>query len=571
MDYNLAAPEFSQLPMNLFTLQAASSRRSHPAAVLLTFWAIVLSAGPIAAQKTSAGTPARRQPNATVYAKQRADVAKFRARIEALLGEEHARRGYWGVEVRDGDTGEALYELNADHFFVPGSNAKVFTTAFALATLGVDYRFRTTLDSRTSLDSDGHLAGDLILFGDCDPDLSNHKFPWTGKVERDGPVDKILAELADAAVAKGLKEVDGDIVAADPFSSPYDPYPAGWAVGDLFFAFGAPVTAITLNENTISIEIRPGENAGTPALIAVEPGAAAETFGHEIITSAANEKPDFSVVRRPGLNFIFLRGSIPAGHEPVKLDLAMTDPSETTARTLKHLLEARGVRVTGGIRVEHGSLPERKATGEVSLTPRGGADATNPMLTLVQHLSPPLLESVRLTNKISQNLHAELFLRAVAGQKIGIESTDVGLKLEQDFLKAAGIAEGDAVLVDGSGLSHNNLVTPRAIVQLLAYAARQPWGEDFRSTLPIAGVDGTLESRMKGTAAAGRVQAKTGSLEHVHSIAGYATTTRGEHLVFAIFGNNNPQPGHDAVAALDEITVAMIETLGAGPAQKKKK
>ncbi|MGH9713585.1 MAG: D-alanyl-D-alanine carboxypeptidase/D-alanyl-D-alanine endopeptidase [Candidatus Acidiferrales bacterium] len=528
-------------------------------------------AGPAAAQKSSSGTHAKRPASASTHAKPRADVARFRARLEAVLAQPSAQRAFWGVMVIDRDTGETLYEMNADHFFVPGSNVKVFTTAFALATLGADFRFDTHLATRRNLDSDGHLAGDLIISGEGDPDLSNRKFPWAGKVERDGSADKILAELADAAVAKGLKEVDGDIVADDGQSFPYDPYPAGWAVGDLFFTFGAPVTAITFNDNSISIEIRPGEKAGDPAVIAVEPGAATDTFGHEITTSAASEKPDFSVVRRPGLNFILLRGLIPVGHEPVKLDLAMTDPSEMTARTLKQHLETRGVRVTGGIRVEHGPPPERNAAGDVSLVPRGGADSTNLHSILVQHISPPLLESVRLTNKISQNLHAELFLRAVAGQKVGIQSTDVGLKLEQDFLKTAGIADGDAVLVDGSGLSHNNLVTPRAMVQLLDWTARQPWGEDFRSTLPIAGVDGTLENRMKGTAAAGQVQAKTGSLEHSHSIAGYATTARGEHLAFAFFANNNPQKGHDATAALDEITVAMVETLGAAPARKKKK
>lgn len=522
--------------------------------------ALLLIGGPAKAQESAAGA----------HAKRRAGVAQFRARVAAVLNEAHAQRAYWGVLVVDRATGETLYELNADHFFRPGSNTKVFTTAFALSTLGPDYNFMTTLDSRSSLSEDGRLAGELIFFGSGDPDLSNRKFPYAGKVERDGPAEKILIELADAVVAKGLKEVNGDIVADDSLY-PYDPYPAGWGVGDLFFTFGAPVSAITLNENSISVEIRPGVQAGDPAVMAVEPGAATETFGHEITTSAASEKPDFSVVRRPGLNFILLRGSIPLGHAPVKIDLAMTDPCETTARTLKQLLEARGVRVTGGIRMQHAPPPERTANGDVSLAPRGGANSTHLMLILVQHFSPPLLESIRLTNKISQNLHAELFLRDVARVKTGIGTTDVGLKLEQEFLEAAGIRDGDAVLVDGSGLSQNNLLTPRAVTQLLLYASRQPWGADFLSTLPVAGVDGTLENRMKGTAAAGHVQAKTGTLEHEHSITGYATTLGGEHLVFAIFGNNDPQRGHDATAPLDEITVAMVETLGPVAPRKKKK
>jgi D-alanyl-D-alanine carboxypeptidase/D-alanyl-D-alanine-endopeptidase (penicillin-binding protein 4) len=203
--------------------------------------------------------------------------------------------------------------------------------------------------------------------------------------------------------------------------------------------------------------------------------------------------------------------------------------------------------------------------------PRGRPEPPSNSYILAEHISPALLESIRLTNKISQNLHAELLLRTVGQAKAGLGTTDAGIWLEQDFLKTAGIREGDVVLVDGSGLSQNNLMTPRAITDLLRYAFRQPWGADFLSTLPIAGVDGTLENRMKGTAAADQLQAKTGTLEHEHSISGYATTLRGEHIVFAIFGNNNPQRGRDATAPLDEIAVAMVETLGTVPAQKKKR
>ncbi|MFZ0410718.1 MAG: D-alanyl-D-alanine carboxypeptidase/D-alanyl-D-alanine-endopeptidase, partial [Candidatus Acidiferrales bacterium] len=139
------------------------------------------------------------------------------------------------------------------------------------------------------------------------------------------------------------------------------------------------------------------------------------------------------------------------------------------------------------------------------------------------------------------------------------------------FLAQAGVPDGDAILSDGSGLSHDDLITPRGMVALLRYAAQQPWGPDFVGTLPIAGVDGTLESRMKGTPAAGLIQAKTGTLEEVHALSGYATTLGGERLVFAIFGNNNPQKGHDATATIDAIAVAMVETLGPSRSAKRKK
>ena len=214
---------------------------------------------------------------------------------------------------------------------------------------------------------------------------------------------------------------------------------------------------------------------------------------------------------------------------PVALDFAMMDPAETAARALKQLLEERGVRVTGGVGAQHAPPPVRSQTGTLLRT----ADPTvrpdpNP-LVLAEHISPPLIESIRLTNKISQNLHAEIFLRTVAREKTGIGSIDEGLKLEQQFLEAAGIADGDVVLSDGSGLARDDLVTPRAIGAITdATRPRSHGAGIFSSTLPVAGVDGTLEDRMKDARATGLIEAKTGSTEHVHALSGYATTLRGE-------------------------------------------
>ena len=165
--------------------------------------------------------------------------ARFAARAQAILATANANSAYWGALVADRDTGEVLYELNSDRFFAPGSNAKILTTALALATLGGNYQFRTTLESRATLGSNGHLQGDLVFMGRGDPDLSNRVFPYAPATERSGLLDKSLIELADAAVAKGLREIDGDIVADDSYF-PYDPYPAGWETGDLFFDFGSP-------------------------------------------------------------------------------------------------------------------------------------------------------------------------------------------------------------------------------------------------------------------------------------------------------------------------------------------
>ncbi|HEX4075680.1 MAG TPA: D-alanyl-D-alanine carboxypeptidase/D-alanyl-D-alanine-endopeptidase [Candidatus Acidoferrales bacterium] len=512
-----------------------------------------------------------------VTAAARADVAQFRARVDRALAEAHAQRAAWGIVVADRDTGETLYAQNADHFFAPASNAKVFVTALALATLGPDYRFRTTLESAGTLGSDGHLSGDLILAGRGDPDLSDRKFPYVGNGAREGAIDRVLAEMADAAVAKGLREVDGDIIGDDSYF-PYDPYPAGWTTGDLFFAFGAPVSAIAFNDNTITIEVQPGAQAGDAATMTCEPGAAADMVGLDVTTVAPGAASNIAVVRQAGVDFIQIRGTIPAGHAPMRLDLAMTDPAEVAARTLKALLEARGVHVTGSVRVQHAAPPESTPGGDPVFPTAGTTGQAPPnasWLVLAEHLSPPLLQSIQFTNKTSNNLHAELFLRTVAREKLGLGSTAAGLKLEAEFRRTAGIPEGDVVLSDGSGLARDDLVTPRAMVMLLRYAARQPWGNDFISTLPAAGVDGTLEDRMKNTAATGLIEAKTGTLEHDHALSGYATTLHGEYLAFSILCNNDAEHGPSASAPIDAIATAMIETIGiayggAQPAKKPK-
>jgi serine-type D-Ala-D-Ala carboxypeptidase/endopeptidase (penicillin-binding protein 4) len=544
-------------------------RFSFFAMALLWTVLIFLLALPAGGQQAQPVTAAKKEAGGARRGKRRADVARFQARVDAALNEAHAQKPFWGILVTDRDTGETLYELNADRFFTPASNAKIFTTSLALATLGPAFQFRTTLESSGKLGDDGRLAGDLVFVGRGDPDLSNRKFPYAGKVEHDGPVEKVLAQMADDAIAKGLKEVDGDIVGDDSYY-PYDPYPPGWSVGDLFFTFGAPVSAVTFNDNSISVEISPGAHAGDPAIIVVEPLAALDTFGHELTTGAADGKPEFGVVRQPGAQFLLLRGSIPLGHAPARLDLAMPDPAETTALALKEIFESRGVRVTGTIRVHHAPPAEIYPDAPVVLGPAPVPPAPD-TIVFAEHISPPLSEIVRVTNKVSQNLHAELLLRAVAREKKGFGVTDAGIWVEQDFLKTAGVADGDVVFTDGSGLSRDDLVTPRAVVQLLRYDASQPWGEDYISTFPIAGVDGTLETRLQNTVASGRIEAKTGALDHVRAISGFATTLRGERLVFAIFGNNNPQRGRDATVTADAIAVAMVELLGSPPAAQRKK
>ena len=391
--------------MNFPTSPFSRRAKSCSCAITISIATLLVMARPLAAQKPCCRSKPSQQSNASTAA--RPDLERFRSRVDTLLSEAHARKADWGILIANRDTGETLFDLNADRYFTPASNAKFFTSVFALATLGTGYRFHTTLESTSTLGSDGKLLEICSSLDAAIPIFRIANFPSSGS-GANGPTEKILAELADAALARGLKEVDGDIVADDRYI-PFDPYPAGWSIGDLFFTFGTPVTAITFNDNSVTITMSPGARSGDPALIVVDPPEAAAGFTQQITTSPPGTDPRLAVVRQPGPNFLLLHGSVPLGHAPVKLDLALTDPAETAARTLKHLLEARGVNIKGGVRVEEASAPQALKPGEapVLLSPELRSAEENSaanVRVLAEHVSPPLLESVRVTNKVSQNI-----------------------------------------------------------------------------------------------------------------------------------------------------------------------
>jgi D-alanyl-D-alanine carboxypeptidase/D-alanyl-D-alanine-endopeptidase (penicillin-binding protein 4) len=486
----------------------------------------------------------------------RADVDRFRERAEAALSTAGPDKGAWGILVTDAATGDVLYARNADGYFMPASNAKLFTTALALATLGPDYRVRTTVASSGTLGANGVLIGDLVLTGRGDADLSNRKFPYEKKEEREGPPEKAFAEFADAVAARGVKEVTGDVIADDSMFQ-HEKIPSGWLADDILWSYGAAVSAIAVNDNTFSVELRPAASEGEPARYEVGLAADFYTVENLIRTGARGSEEKLAAARDPGSRVIHLSGTMPLDAPSRRLTFAIEEPAEFAASLLTRLLQARGVKIDGAARARHAGGPP--------------VDSAAPQTVLAEHTSGPLADDIRLTNKNSENLHAELLLLLAAHEKAAANDYEDALKFASDFFKTAGIADGDVVLSDGSGLSRKDLVTPRAVVQLLRYAATQPWGELYRSTLPVGGEDGTLSDRMKNTPAAGRVFAKTGTIGHGNTLSGYATTVRGERLVFSILGNNNNLHAQDANKVMDAICVAMVEELGLAPETKKMK
>ena len=486
-------------------------------------------------------------------------------RIEAVLASPEAWRGHWGIKIVSLDSGKTLYSLNERKLFTPASNTKLFTTALALATLGPDFRFHTTVEAAGPPDKYGRIAGDVCLMGRGDPNLSGRALPYKGRTERDGPPLRALEALADQVVSRGLRYIDGDLVADDTYFV-FERFGAGWAQDDLIWWYGAPVSALAVNDNVLSLQVLPGEKPGDPALLKLDPPEPYYRVQNRVRTvegrspRAAGAEPAAGrrrifINREPGEKTLWVWGTIPADDPGETQQIAVDDPAQFAGRYFSDALARRGVVLYGQVRPRHAPAYEF----DDLRAPRPVAAGTAPRYVLAGHDSQLLADGLKVIDKVSQNLHAEMLLRTVGRERRGIGSVAAGLEEMNSFLARAGVPEGEYVLFDGSGLSRQNLVSPSAVVALLEYMDAQPFREAWRDLLPVAGIDGTLTERLKDTPAAGRIQAKTGTLGHVNALSGYATTAKGERLVFSILLNNHNLRGREATAFIDRICLAMID------------
>ena len=510
--------------------------------------------------------------------------ANLSVQIKAVVNQPQMASALWGIDVIDLETGQTIYSLNPGHLFLPASNVKLFTTAAAFATAGPDYRFHTTVETSGKLDSNGRLAGDLVIVGRGDPNISGRVMPYQVKTERISPPTLMLEELADQLVQKGLKIVDGDLIGDDTFYSPQR-YGEGWAYDDLQWTDGAPVSALSFNDNVLFIRIHPGAQVGEKALVTTDPDTTYYEIDNRIETSADGVARKIGVHRDPGSQKVLLWGTLPLNDSGASEAITIEDPAEFTAQLFRSILEKRGITVTGKTRARHGDMaqffdqPAEQPPGgrnhkhccmaDAPMTPQAQAQPpvtpSTPTQVLADHVSLPLLEDIRVTNKVSQNLHAELLLRLIGKLKGGDGSFEDGSAARRQFLLNAGLRSDEFYLLDGSGLSRRDLISPESVVQLLAYASRQQWGPLYEQTLPVAGVDGSLAERFVNTPASGLVHAKTGTLSHVNALSGYVETRSGRRLAFSIFCNNHNVLSSRVISAIDSIVVLLVkpEDLGA--------
>jgi D-alanyl-D-alanine carboxypeptidase/D-alanyl-D-alanine-endopeptidase (penicillin-binding protein 4) len=478
-----------------------------------------------------------------------ASGADLKTRIDELVSKTSAvAKAFAGFHVVSLTNGRILYEHNQDRLFTPASNMKLFTTALALAKLGPQYRFKTQIGGDTPLDADGTLVGDLVFVGGGDPTLSGREYPYQyhpGSQAGASYSFRAVEELADQLVARGLKRVDGDVVGDDRHYV-WEPRVEGWSNGDALWEYGAPVSALILNDNSFAVTIRPSAHAGELAHIALTPSFEYFSIDNRVRTETGG-------VRKVGMDRgtngrqLHIAGVIPVGDGGMTEQLAVDDPALYAAEVLRDALLRRGIAVHG------------KAIARHRFSDDGTDAPPAPRVVLAEKTSPPLSEILQVVDKVSQNLHAEVMLREVGLVAGKSGSREGGLAEMQEFLTAVGIAKDAYRFADGSGLSRSTLVSPDAITKLLAYMYKSGNRELWMSLLPVAGVDGTLATRFQNHPEAHAIRAKTGSLSHVRAMSGYAETPRYGPVAFSFLVNNFDAPNVEISHFLDQIGVALLE------------
>ncbi|AXA36014.1 MAG: D-alanyl-D-alanine carboxypeptidase/D-alanyl-D-alanine-endopeptidase [Candidatus Hydrogenedentota bacterium] len=461
--------------------------------------------------------------------------------LDALFDAPQWSNSYWGVQVLDLDTSEVLYERLATKNFTPASNLKLYTTAAALKLLGPEYRFETPIYANGPVRS-RILYGDLVVVGCGDPSIS-------GRYNPDQPTTAILQQWVGSVKAAGIREIRGAVIGDDDCFD--DQARAGsWQLDYYQEWYAAESSGLAINENCWDVTVRPGKKPGQRAVLEPSLPSRYVTFKNEIITTAPTDKPDedppIEIIRPLDSNVVTLRGFIPVNLPSYKMWGSVHNGTLWSTTLFVEALERAGIRVHGGA-MDVDDLPnkERRLRRES-------------WRLIHKHVSPPLKQIIAIVNKPSQNFYADQLLKVLGRHRSGVGSFAAGEKAVKEFLQQAGIDATSLRMLDGSGLSRQNVVQPRMTVSLLAYMAWQPEFKAFYESLPIAGVDGTLKKRMRNTPAENNVHAKTGYIGRVRCLSGYATTRDQHRVAFSMMANQYTVDTRLANDTQDSATLLLV-------------
>lgn len=501
------------------------------ALVALTIWMI--------AERVSSNPPSTQPEKASQTSSSANSNVGFDAVLERdidqLIDKSDSGKARWGAFVMSLKDGRVLYSRDGDKLFTPASNMKIYTTAVALDLLGSDFRWRTSVYASTEPTADGVIDGDVTLYGRGAPDLDS----------KNG-----LPTLADQMQRRGVHRVRGKIIGDESYFRG-EQYGIGWQWNDLQWYYGAQPSALSVDENAVEVTLGPGNKSAGPASVIITPNDSRLELANNATTGERDAATTIGIKRGLSNNDVVVWGEFPIGGHAYSAFLSIYDPALRAATIFKQLLNARGIQVDGDA-----ATRDSRASEANRFDPQKAIE-----LAYIE--SAPLANIVRTTNKESNNLYAELILRTLGREK-GASIPDpnphkeaargddqAGVAVIKRWLSDHGINAISLALHDGSGLSRLDLITPESAARLLAIAAQASWGQSFYDSLPVAGHDGTLQSRLVNVT--GRIVAKTGSLTYDHSLSGYATTQSGNILVFSIIcndatGQSRPVRSIDAVA-----------------------
>jgi D-alanyl-D-alanine carboxypeptidase/D-alanyl-D-alanine-endopeptidase (penicillin-binding protein 4) len=468
----------------------------------------------------------------------------------------------FGVKIVSLDSGKTIFEHDAQKLLSPASNSKLYTIALALDRLGGDYRIKTSLYAEAKPNESGVLKGDLIVYGRGDPTINAHL--------NGGNIYKALAPLVAALTNAGVKRITGDIVGDESFIQG-PPYGSGWTWDDMDNYYGAEISALTINDNTIQLIAKAGKSNGLPCQLSLSPATTYVVLSNRTETVAAGGRRSISCHRSIEQNVVYVTGQLPAGDRDFTDDVTMHNPAGLFVLLFKEALTRSGVKVSGKTRTINWQGREANPLEVSKLVELGSVESLS------------MRDIAREVQKPSQNLYTDLMLahvgemerrepsprerdsgdgRTDAARSIPLTSEDLGIRALREFLAKVGIRRTDVQFEEGSGLSRNNLTTPNATIALLKHMSQHAEADAYVNALPIAGVDGTLRNRMKGTAAANNVRAKTGTLRWANSLSGHVKTAGGEHWIFSIMLNRYAASAEEKREAVDKIAVMLAEFNG---------
>ncbi|AKG24255.1 D-alanyl-D-alanine carboxypeptidase/D-alanyl-D-alanine endopeptidase [Calothrix sp. 336/3] len=440
--------------------------------------------------------------------------AQLTSAIDAVVNRTQFTRARWGILIQPLGSNQTLYNRDSKKFFTPASVTKVLTTAAALQALGSSYRFRTTVYGN---------AENMRVVGGGDPSLTNAQLQALAKQLKQRGIQSIKTLNAD----EGL--IQGDIV-----------HPT-WQWEDIYSDYGAPISSFMVNENTFGIKLSP-QAVGRNVAIAWNDANEARLW--QVInqsTTVANNQPNtINITRELSGRVLRIQGNLAANADPMNVALPVVDPGFYFLRRFRTALAG-----------------EKISLDKTALVTGGKNES---QLASVQ--SPPLSELIATVNLDSNNLYAESLLRALGtrqARKPQQTTADAGLELLKTTLTQLGVDATSYIINDGSGLSRRNLISPEALVQTLRGIARSPGNSVYRASLPVGGKTGTLKFRFRNTPAEGIVQAKTGTMTGVVSLAGYVNPPNYEPIVFSVIVNQTSLPASTVRQAIDEVVIMLAQ------------